>query len=402
MTLQLRGISYLPAATTDAVQRDLRAIAEDLHCTTVMLIGTDTAEQIRAAEYALEIGLDVYIRPYVESRPRAELLAHLEATAVAAESLRKRYPGRVTLLLGSEFSLTTRGMLPGRWLFLRVQVLVRWRRFFDRRITRKLNVLIRAALAVARREFHGPITYAAGYWEPVDWSGFDLVGVNLYRFGNDPAGYAERLDKLVESGKPVVITEFGCGSFAGAEQRGPGSFLIVNWFASPPRIKDGYVRDEATQAAYLEDLITLYADRGVHGCFVFTFSMADFPHSPVPRVDLDMAGFGIVKIPADDPAHWQPKAAFAKVARLYSLGQRNATGLDRGGDDEGAGGLAMGEELVENLFQGADRGDLDAHQEAVVAGDPVALDDLGGPLGQLDDAGDLPRSGTKPHPGGDG
>lgn len=318
MTLQIRGISYVPAAGADAVQRDLRAIAEDLHCTTVMLIGTDTAEQLAAAEYALEIGLDVYIRPYVESRPRAELLAHLEATARAAEGLRQRYPDRVTLLIGSEFSLTSPGMLPGRWLFLRVQVLVRWRRLFDRRITRKLKALIPVALATARREFHGPITYAAGYWEQVDWSGFDLVGVNLYRFGNDPAGYAERLDELVASGKPVVITEFGCGSFVGADRRGPGSFLIVNWFASPPRIKEGYIRDEGTQAAYLEDLITLYSDRGVHGCFVYTFSMTDFPHSPDPGLDLDMAGFGVVKIPADDLERWEPKAAFGSVARLYS------------------------------------------------------------------------------------
>ena len=318
MSLQLRGISYTPASSTDAVRRDLRAIADELHCTTVMLIGTDTALQMEAAEYALEIGLDVYIRPYVESRPRAELLAHLEATAIAAEGLRKRYPDRVTLLLGSEFSLTQRGMLPGRWIFLRVQVLVRWRRYFDRRITRKVNVLIRAALTVARREFHGPITYAAGYWEQVDWSGLDIVGVNLYRFGNDPTAYEKQLTKLVEeSDKPVVITEFGCGSFIGADLRGPGSFLIVNWFASPPRVKDGFSRDEGTQAKYLEELITLYSGRGVHGCFVYTFSMADFPHNSDPQLDLDMAGFGVVKIPADDLTQWEPKSSFATVARLY-------------------------------------------------------------------------------------
>ncbi|GAA1566221.1 hypothetical protein GCM10009789_19600 [Kribbella sancticallisti] len=319
MTLQIRGISYVPADDPDAVRRDLRAIADDLHCTTVMLIGTDIEQQRAAAEYALEIGLDVYLRPYLADRPRSAVLAHLEQTAVAAEGLRKRYPDRVTLLVGSEFSLTSRGMLPGRWIFLRVQVLIRWRRFFDRRITRKLAVVLKAALATARREFHGPITYAAGYWEQVDWSGFDVVGVNLYRFGNDPTGYAERLDRLVaESAKPVVITEFGCGSFVGADQRGPGSFLIVNWFATPPRLKEGFVRDESTQAAYLADLITLYADRGVHGCFAYTFSMADFPHSPDPRLDLDMAGFGVVRISADDPSHWEPKNSFTEVAKLYS------------------------------------------------------------------------------------
>ncbi len=51
----LRGISYLVAENTP-VRRDLLAIREELHSTAVMLIGT---ELTRAAEYALEIGLDV-------------------------------------------------------------------------------------------------------------------------------------------------------------------------------------------------------------------------------------------------------------------------------------------------------------------------------------------------------
>ncbi|WP_432943208.1 hypothetical protein ACQPXM_40070 [Kribbella sp. CA-253562] len=120
------------------------------------------------------------------------------------------------------------------------------------------------------------------------------------------------------SSKPVVITEFGCGSFVGADRRGPGSFLIVNWFASPPRIKEGFRRDEATQAAYLGELIDLYDAAGVHGCFVYTYAMADFPHWSDPLVDLDMAGFGVVKIPAHDPTRREPKQAFAAVARKYA------------------------------------------------------------------------------------
>ncbi len=65
---------------------------------------------------------------------------------------------------------------PGPRLFVRLQVLVRprLRRLFDRRITRKLNALLADAMATARRRFHGPITYAAGGWEKVDWSGFDI------------------------------------------------------------------------------------------------------------------------------------------------------------------------------------------------------------------------------------
>ncbi len=323
MSLAVRGISYVTGEAGDAeLLRDLRAIREDLNCTAVMLIGTDTGAQLRAARAALEEGLDVYVRPYLADRPRAELLAHLAETAAGAEELRSRYPGRVTLLVGSEFSLTQRGMLPGPGVFVRLQFLLRWRRLFDRRITRKLRRLLADALATARRSFHGPVTYAAGYWEQVDWSDFDLVGVNLYRFGDDPAAYEQGLDALLrradEAGKPVVVTEFGCGAFRGAERRGPGSFRIVRWFAEPPRIKPGHERDERTQAAYLGELIGLHATRNVHGCFVYTFAMRDFPHHEDPYLDLDMAGFGVVKVPHDDLSRWEPKEAYAEVARRYA------------------------------------------------------------------------------------
>ncbi|WP_188194167.1 hypothetical protein [Nonomuraea sp. SYSU D8015] len=322
MALEVKGISYaIENAPTDVVRRNLRVIAEELHCTTVMLIGTETESHIAAAQHALEAGLDVYVRPYFADRPRSAQLAHLAATAAGAEELRARHPGRVTLLVGSEFSLTAPGMIPGPRVFVRLQVLVRprLRRLFDRRITRRLNRLLADALSTARRCFHGPITYAAGAWEKVDWSGFDLIGVNLYRSGSDPAAYQKRLQALLDGAdKPVVITEFGCGAHIGADQRGPGSFRIVQWFADEPRVKDGHVRDEHTQAAYLGELIDLYAAHGVHGCFVFTFAMPDFPHHPDPRHDLDMAGFGVVKAPADDIWAWEPKEAFHEVARRYA------------------------------------------------------------------------------------
>ncbi|WP_127937926.1 hypothetical protein [Nonomuraea polychroma] len=322
MALEVKGISYaIEDAPTDVVRRNLRVIAEELHCTAVMLIGTETESHIAAARHALEAGLDVYIRPYLADRPRSAQLAHLAATAAAAEELRAGHPGRVTLLVGSEFSLTAPGMIPGPRVVVRLQVLVRprLRQLFDRRITRRLNDLLDDALSTARRCFHGPVSYAAGGWEKVDWSGFDFIGVNLYRFGTDPATYEKRLRALLDGAdKPVVITEFGCGAHIGADQRGPGSFRIVQWFAEEPHVKDGHVRDEHTQAAYLGELIDLYTAHGVHGCFVFTFAMPDFPHHPDPRHDLDMAGFGVVKVPAADIWTWEPKEAFHEVARRYT------------------------------------------------------------------------------------
>ena len=329
--MRVRGVSYTTGVAPDeCVRRDLLAIRGELHCNTVMLIGTDIGRLEGAAKTALDVGLDVYIRPYLADEPHYAILDHLAGTAEMAERLRSLHPDRVTLLLGSEFSFTSRGMIPGRWLLLRLQILVRpcLRRLFDRRITRRLHRFLRRALSTARANFRGPVTYASGYWENVDWAGFDLIGVNLYRLGDDPAGYERRLRALVrDAAKPVVVTEFGCGAFLGADRRGPGSFRAVNWLSDPPTIKKGYTRDEGVQARYLSDLIELYADAGVHGCFVYTFMSPGFPHSSEAKHDLDMAGFGLVKAEPNQPTNWAPKQAFHTVARCFTI---DGTVHDRG------------------------------------------------------------------------
>ncbi len=319
--LPVRGVSYFCDGVPDeALRRDLSAIRHDLHCTAVMLIGADTTALAGAARVALDTVLDVHLRPHVPDRRRRELLAHLAGTAQVAEQLHTRFPGRVALLVGSEFSHTAPGIVPGPRSFIRLQVVLRWRRLLRRRVARRLDALLAAAAATARRHFTGPLTYAAAGWEQVDWSRFDVVGVSLYRGGADPAAYRDRLRSLVRGHEqPVVITEFGCGAFVGADRRGAASFRIVNWFADPPRVREGHVRDEGTQARYLGELIDLYGAEGVHGCFAFTFAMRDFPHRPDPAEDLDMAGFGLVKVAPEDPLAWTPKAAFHAVAERYRV-----------------------------------------------------------------------------------
>lgn len=317
MSLAVRGISYfVDAVGPDETRRDLDVIAHELHCTTVMLIGGEQQRLIETARAALEIGLGVYIRPHVPEMRQAKLLDHLGAVAKAAEELRQEYPDRVTLLVGSEFSHTAPGIVPGPKSFLRLRLILRFHKALRRRIKRRLGRLLESAATTARRQFHGPLGYAAAGWEVVDWSLFDLVGVSLYRSRRNQDTYADRLRSLVrEHGKPVVITEFGCGAFTGADQRGAGSFQIVNWFATPPVIRDDHPRDEDVQARYLGELIDLYAAEGVHGCFVFTYAMPDFPRRDDPQLDLDRAGFGVVAVQEDGTS--RPKAAFHEVARRY-------------------------------------------------------------------------------------
>jgi len=311
----MRGISYLSDQVPEQdVHRDLAIIHGELGCDAVLVKGNDATRQIEAAASALDLGLEVWIEAQRENaRPRAAL-DHLGTVAVAAERLRVRHPGRVTLVVGCELSLLTRGLVPGPVTFVRLMLILRAGNRLRRRITRGLRRRLADAREVAARHFHGPVTYAAALWEQVDWSGFDVVAVNLYRIGADTAGYAERVRALVQgTDKPVVITEFGCGAHRGAELRGPGSFLIVNWFAQPPRIKRGHVRDESVQARYLLELLDVFDASGVHGAFVFTYVMPAFPRSPDPAYDLDMAGFGVVTAPGGER-----KAAFDALSRRFA------------------------------------------------------------------------------------
>jgi hypothetical protein len=314
--LTLHGVSYL-VGPTDEARRDLEVIARELHCDTVMLIGGDVPRLIAAARTALDLGLDVHLRPDATDMSQSRMLEMLAAVAAAAEVLRVDHAERVTLLVGSELSHAVPGIVPGLRSFLRLRLIIRHHRLLRRRIDKRLNRLLVRAAAVARRRFHGPLTYAAAGWEAPDWSLFDLVSLSLYRTARNRDTYVGGLRSLVRDsgGKPVVVSEFGCGAFTGADDRGAGSFQIVDWLADPPRIRGEHPRDEAVQARYLTELIDLYDAEGVYGCFVFTFVMPDFPHRDDPSLDLDKAGFGLIAVSEDGTR--RRKAAFNAVADRF-------------------------------------------------------------------------------------
>lgn len=318
---KMRGVSYAVSHLPEGVRRVMATIRDDLHATDVMVLDTDPETLLAASRIALEEGLDVLVRPRLENARLLALRSHLRQVARGSEELLRDYPGKVTLLVGSEFSMTSRTVLPGRYTFVRLQLVIRLGSRLARRIRKRLAPVLATMLATAREEFHGPITYAAGGWEQVDWSDFDLVGVNLYRSRRNASSYANNLRDRVcaahSAGKPFVVTEFGCGAFTGAESWGPGAFRIVNWFADPPKVRGEHPRDEQTQAAYLTELIDLYSASGVDGCFAFTFVMPEFPRSEDPEHDLDRAGFGLVSVRAEEPNTWTPKDAFHAVGRAF-------------------------------------------------------------------------------------
>jgi hypothetical protein len=168
------------------------------------------------------------------------------------------------------------------------------------------------------------VTYASGLWEPVDWSPFDIVSVDAYRDAGNADGYVIGLRRQVQLGKPVAITEFGCCAYAGAADRGGLGWTIADMDADPPRLDGDYVRDEAEQVRYLQELLTIFAAEGVDSAFWFTFAGYDFRDSGAPRGDLDLASYGLVKMLADGPVGgyddlgWEPKLAFQALAQAYA------------------------------------------------------------------------------------
>ena len=174
-------------------------------------------------------------------------------------------------------------------------------------------------MAPSASVFGGPVTYSSGTWEDVDWRPFDLVGVDLYRDRYNAATFADQVRSYHRHGKPVVITEFGCCSYVGADDLGGLGFTIIDFTTGT--LRGDPVRDESVQADYLAELLDVFEAERVHGAFVWNFIEPDSPYSPDPAHDLDMACFAVVRCDGpgspDDYAatgRWRPKEAYRMLA----------------------------------------------------------------------------------------
>ncbi|MBX6383791.1 MAG: hypothetical protein IRZ07_12585 [Microbispora sp.] len=340
--MRAKGISYDTGFVRDGrisrerfepevVRRELAVIRDDLHCTAVRVIGGDPRRLEEAATYAADLGLEVWFSPYPLELTPEETLSLFADCAERAERIRLR-GAEVVFVAGAELSLMNQGFLPGGTQEERLGRLLRERDPDRRRklageLSARVNDFLVRAVALIRERFGGKVTYASIPMERVDWTPFDIVGVDLYR----SAELADRFDAgvraLVAQGKPVAITEFGTAAYHGAGDRGGRCMEIVEYGEGgvPIRLDGVYARDEAGQAAYLRELLETFDTAGVDSTFVFLFALENFPHRPGgdPAEDLDLASPGIVKVL--DGGHgstypdmaWEPKAAFAALAECY-------------------------------------------------------------------------------------
>jgi hypothetical protein len=332
VSLTVKGVNYdvgtnlLPGGglsrsmwRPESMRQEIRAIRDELHADSVGVYGTDLDRLVQTATAALEDGLHVWLQPRLYEAGPQETLDNLARTAAAAERLRKEY-GAIDLNVGCELTIFSAGIMPGATYDRRSAKLaspVYWPLFpwFNR----KLNRLLGRAAEVARSAFEGRITYGSGLWERVDWTPFDVVGLDYYRMSYNRSRYVENLRGFHRHGKPVVVVEFGCGAFDGAAEKGPSAHEIIDYGGPVPVIDERWTRNERVQADQLAELIGIYEAENVHGAYAFEFIEPGHPHSADPRHDLDKAGYGLVKVIPDGAGsyRWEPKAAFHEIARIY-------------------------------------------------------------------------------------
>jgi len=317
------------------VQRELDIIKNDLHCNAVRICGRDIARLETASEYALQLGLEVWFCPELWNKSPEKTLDYTAKSAEVAERLRKRYPDKVVMSVGSELTLFMKGIVKGRSLWGRMRNAFHGGLVKSGKHNKPLNEYLFKVVEAVRKAYYGPVTYASLPFEQVDWGLFDFIGIDHYRAEQINDRYTDMLKPLVALGKPVAVMEFGCCTYQGAELNTGRAFDIVDIKSLimhripllgrfvQARLKGDYVRDETLQAREIVESLQAFDSVGVESGFVFTFVHPQNPYNENPRNDLDMASYSLVKfyegkhgVTYPDMT-WEPKEAFKAVADYY-------------------------------------------------------------------------------------
>jgi hypothetical protein len=338
------AFNWRPHFDGDQVHRELQIIKDDLHCNAVKITGTDLGRLSLAARHAVGCGLEAWFCPTIIDRSPEETLRYLGLAAKAAEEVRGRGKDSVVFMAGGESTLFMRGILDGKNFMARLANPNLFASVKAGEHNKPLNEFLAKANQTVRSVYRGRVTYASLVWEAVNWDYFDFVGVDAYRTTKMGERYLEMLAPSFKHGKPVVVTESGHTTIAGAGEEGMLKSAagleagIINeksrfiHYRLPvvgrlvrPHLNGSHVRDEEWQASMLVETLQTLDNAGVDDVFVSGFLEQTKPYSDDPRYDLDMASFSLVKYYEggrrgttypDMP--WEPKESFRAVAEYYS------------------------------------------------------------------------------------
>jgi hypothetical protein len=322
----IEGIDTRPTFDTKVVHRELEIIKNDLHCNAVKICGLDIGRLMLAAEDALKQGLEVWLSPRMFEQSEQVTFDYTVKCATAAERLRQQWP-QLVLVLGCELTIFMQGILEGNNFMERIGNPTFMERVKTGAHNKPLNEFLANANEAARQVFQGKVTYASAPLEAVDWSLFDFACVDAYREARIKDSFGEIIKRYFTHNKPVIVGEFGCCTYQGAEDAGAMGWAIVDYSNNSLQLNGDYVRDEDVQARELTDVLRIFESAGVDGAFVFTFVSPTLLFNEEPLSDLDMASYSLVKSYAgkygttypDMP--WEPKKSFKAVADYFAKRQ---------------------------------------------------------------------------------
>lgn len=315
----------------ELVAHDIQTIATELHCNAIRIEGEEIDRLVTATRIAHANGLAVFFNPWKMNVSITELPVYFEESARAAEQLRAEGIDLV-FVTGCEMSLFNEGIFSGKTIVERTQgvgAIIMAEQANDPSPGEQAGIILNDALKrildPVRKQFKGRVTYSAGMWEKIDWSLFDIVGVDHYRAGETSEEYVKTLNHY-RLDKPLVVMEVGCCAYEGAAKLGAGGFMALEG-TNPDgtgKFKDGIVptRSEREQADYVQEQLELLSGANIDGVFIYVFSFPTFLHGEGAR-DFDMVGFSLVKTYPEDHEKgqamppWEPKEAFYRVARIY-------------------------------------------------------------------------------------
>jgi len=215
------------------VKYDITTIANDMHANAIRIEGEVIERLVTASRIAHEAGLTVFFNPWKMNVPVGELPAYFRKAARAAETLRKEGVD-IVFVCGCEITMFNQGIIPGETLMDRLAWFVKFSQNITgseaehemRKKSVQLNDSLRAVTSAVRESYTGLMTYAAGVWESVDWSRFNITGIDYYRYGESAEEYVAGLGRY-RTDKTFMVMEVGCCSYEGAAARGGGGFMLL-------------------------------------------------------------------------------------------------------------------------------------------------------------------------------
>lgn len=320
------GVSTKEVFNEEIIKREMRIIKNDLHCDAVRITGGDADRLEITAKLAAEAGLEVWYCPFTCDLTIIELQEFLLDSAARAEQIRLAGT-EVVFLTGSEISLVTKGFFSDdkfddRILLLKDPIRIREK---IPEVRMKVNAFLKEIVKLIREIFHGKLSYASLPFEAIDWTHFDIISTDgAYRNASNASYLVKGIEALVSQGKPVAITEFGCGTYQGAAEEAGQNLWIVEWENGRPiKLNGHYIRDEKQQAKYMIELFDIFEAEKIDAAFLTSFAVYFCPHREDPLYDLDMSSYGIVKVYENKFGNiypdmpWEPKEAFKLLADYF-------------------------------------------------------------------------------------